>query len=59
MFEMVAARGESPTSTETVPAPAGQGATEGACREYATESQRGPRTMQGRSNAVTTFATGC
>ena len=32
---------------------------QGAYREYVTESQRSPRTMQGRSNAVTTFATGC
>ena len=30
----LAVRGESPASTETVPAPAGQGASEGAYREY-------------------------
>ena len=41
----VTVRGESPASTETVPAPAGQGATQSAG-------------MQGRSNAVTTFTTG-
>ena len=29
-------------STETVPAPAGQGASERAYREYVTESQRRP-----------------
>ena len=33
--------------------------SEGAYREYVTEEQRSPRTMQTRSNAVTTFATGC
>ncbi len=32
--ESIAVRGESRASTETVPAPAGQGASEGAYREY-------------------------
>ena len=53
-------RGESPASTETVPAPAGQGAIRvhripGVCARIATPSAG----MQGRSNAVMTFATGC
>ena len=71
-FGSLAVRGESRASTETVPAPAGQGATEGAYREYVTESQSAGMQsagmqsagmqsagMQGRSNAATTFATDC
>ena len=38
----IAARGESPASTETVPAPAGQGAMREHIRPYVTESQRSP-----------------
>ena len=48
----LAARGETPRSTESGEAPAWQGATREHIGQYSTEEQRSPRGMHRRSNAA-------